>query len=239
MSKVFFTSDTHGYHGNIIKYCGRPFLSSADAQALADHGGKWHDGSWKGTRSSNWQITKEAIEMMNDELIKNINDMVGVHDILWHLGDFVFGSKHNYYQNAKQFRNRIKCRNVNLIWGNHDERSIQDLFSYTYDLTDIKVNGQKIILCHYAMAVWDSSHRGAWQLYGHSHSAAEPWMDKNMVGRRSFDVGIDNAKKVLGAYRPWSFDEIKSIMDKREGFSMDHHIPKNAQGPREEELIKE
>lgn len=24
-SKVFFTSDTHFYHGNIIRFCNRPF----------------------------------------------------------------------------------------------------------------------------------------------------------------------------------------------------------------------
>ena len=26
-SKVFFTSDTHFYHGNIIRFCNRPFKS--------------------------------------------------------------------------------------------------------------------------------------------------------------------------------------------------------------------
>ncbi len=30
MDNVFFTSDTHFYHGNIIRYCDRPFLSVDD-----------------------------------------------------------------------------------------------------------------------------------------------------------------------------------------------------------------
>jgi hypothetical protein len=28
--------------------------------------------------------------------------------------------------------------------------------------------GQPIVLCHYAMRVWNRSHHGAWHLYGHS-----------------------------------------------------------------------
>ena len=28
---------------------------------------------------------------------------------------------------------------------------------------------QDIVLCHYAMRVWQKSHYGAWMLYGHSH----------------------------------------------------------------------
>ncbi len=34
---------------------------------------------------------------------------------------------------------------------------------------EISVNGQPIVLCHYAMRVSNRSHHGAWHLYGHSH----------------------------------------------------------------------
>lgn len=177
--------------------------------------------------------------MMNAALIDNINAVVGENDTLWHLGDWCFAGKHDYYQKSRAYRDRITCRNVNIVWGNHDHRSIRDLFSQSHELYHLHHNGQLIVLCHYAMAVWDGSHRASWQLYGHSHAGAEPWMDTNMPGRRSFDVGVDNAAKVLGDYRPWSFDEIKRIMDSRDGFSMDHHIPRNAKqaGPREESLV--
>lgn len=43
---------------------------------------------------------------------------------------------------------------------------------------------QVIVLCHYALRVWDQSHYGAWHLYGHSHG--------NLPSQGlSFDVGID------------------------------------------------
>ena len=235
MSKVFFTSDTHFGHGNIIKYCARnEFLSEIDKLELDKQGGKWHDGDWKGDRASKWRISKESVETMDEAIISNLNKIVGKDDILWHLGDFCFGPKNHYYQVAKNYRDRIKCRTVNFVFGNHDHRNIRDLFNESYDLFETNINNQKVVLCHYAMAVWDKSHRGSWQLYGHSHSNLEEWMGKIMPGRRSIDVGIDNAKKVLGDYRPFSFEDLQRLIGNNTGFSSDHHGMRT--GPTEEDL---
>lgn len=236
--KFYFTSDTHFGHNNIIKYCNRPFLCAADKEVWEANGRSWHNGDWKGRGSSDHRISFESVKIMDDTLVNNINKTVGEHDTLYHLGDFAMPGKQAYYEKCRQYRDRIKCRNVHFVWGNHDERNIRNLFSSDHDLFTVQPNGQKIVLCHYAMAVWNGSHRGVWQLYGHSHAGAEPWMNKNMAGRRSMDVGVDNAYKLLGEFRPFSFEEIRAIMDAAEGFSMDHHIPKNAAqaGPTEEEV---
>lgn len=240
MSKIFFIADTHFGHGNILKYCDRrAFLMPEDLKALADNGGSWHDGTWKGSRSSDWRISRDAIDKMNDVITDNINAMVGEDDILWHLGDFAFAPRDRYVHKCEFYRRRIRCKDVRIVWGNHDEpEEIKHLFSENHYLTNIKMPGERtqIVLCHYAMAVWDGSHRGNWQLYGHSHTNAEPWMDRYMSGRRSIDVGVDNANKLFGSYRPFSYDELKRMFDKRDGFSMDHHVPKNSKAPREEEL---
>jgi len=236
MSKVFFTADTHFGHGNIIKYCHRPFLTDRDKEALKENGGRWHEGSWKGEFASNWKLTRDAVDMMNDHITDQINAIVGEDDTLWHLGDWCFANKQDYYRKARFYRDRLKCQNINIIWGNHDDRSIRDIFDKSYDMYQITVDGQKIVLCHYAMAIFDKSHRGAWQLYGHSHSGAEPWMDKHMPERRSMDVGVDNIKKLFGEYRPISFEEIMKIMSKKKGHFMDHHVDRNA--PTEEELME-
>ena len=223
MSKLFVTADTHFGHSSIIKYCNRPFLTDADKKALEASGGIWHRGLWKGPGSSDWKITPEATEMMDNTLIENINKMVGKDDILWHLGDFAFGPKKTYHDVCKKYRERINCNNVYLIWGNHDRREIADLFTNTYDLYELQHQCQRITLCHYAMAVWNKSHRGAWHLYGHSHSTIEPWIKEHMPNRRSFDVGVDNVAKLVGEYRPLLFDEIKEMMSKRNGYLIDHH----------------
>jgi calcineurin-like phosphoesterase family protein len=119
--------------------------------------------------------------------------------------------------------------------GNHDNYAIRNCFTQCYDLLNANINKQRIVLCHYALAVFDKSHRGAIHLYGHSHSNAEPWLDRVMPGRRTMDVGVDNAAKILGEYRPFSFEEIMDIMSKRNGFHFDHHGMRN--GPTEEELM--
>lgn len=235
MSRIFFTADTHLGHGNIIKYCHRPFLTAKDKEALEKNGGQWHNGTWKGEFASSWRMSYEAIDMMDNHIIDQINAIVKPDDFIWHLGDFCFAKKHEYYRRAKFYRDRIECQNINIIWGNHDNRSIRNLFNEAYDLTQISVNNQKFILCHYAMAVFDKSHRGSTHLYGHSHSTAEQWMNQHMPNRRSMDVGIDNIKKLFGDYRPVSFDEVMEIMKNKSGHSMDHHVNKNA--PTEEELI--
>ena len=223
--RVFFTADTHLGHGNIIKYCSRPFLMDADKKALEDNGGTWHNGEWKGSRSSPWRITREAVELMDDTIINNINEMVEEDDILWHLGDFAFGHGDAYIRNCENYRRRIRCKNVNIIWGNHDESYlIHHLFNKNHDLKLIDVSGTKIVLCHYALAVWEKSYRGNWQLYGHSHTTAEPWLDKMMPGRRSLDVGVDNAYLMFGKFRPFSFEELQKLFSKREGFSKERNI---------------
>ncbi len=73
------------------------------------------------------------------------------------------------------------------------------------------------------MAVLNKSHHGAIHLYGHSHSSAEEGLDKKFPGRRSMDVGIDNAYRLLGEYRPFSWDEIKHRLLSKQGEVIDHH----------------
>ena len=211
MGKIFFTSDLHFNHGNIMKFCHRPFMTKEEEDLLSQHG--------------NFRVSNESIQRMNDSLIDSINNIVGENDTLWHLGDFCFTRGKNYYYDCLNLRNRIKCKTINLTWGNHDNRKklSQCGFNEMHDLTRVKVNRQTIYLCHYAMLTWENSGKGTWQLYGHSHMNLEPWADRFMPGRKSLDVGVDNALRLLGEMRPFSFDEIHDLLNDRPGFSADHH----------------
>lgn len=222
MSTHWFTADTHFNHTKIAPYCGRTRFFSEEELRLYKAGvplksrGMSQDDEW-------WLPSKETIKRMDDYLIDRINECVSEKDVLWHLGDFCMPSAARI---AELYRNRIKCRQVNLIWGNHDDYSIGKVFNNVYTRYRLRHEGYRIILDHYCLAVWQGSHRGAWMLYGHSHSTAEAKMDAFQPGRRAIDVGVDNANKVLGDYRPFSFDELKEMMDKRNGCSIDHHEEK-------------
>ena len=61
------------------------------------------------------------VATMDEALINNINAVVGEDDTLWHLGDFAFGR--GATDDAIIFvRKQIRCKNIVLIRGNHDDR---------------------------------------------------------------------------------------------------------------------
>jgi calcineurin-like phosphoesterase family protein len=99
---------------------------------------------------------------------------------------------------------------VHYVFGNHDSRHRKAIerhprVVWSGDLKGIKIEGQYIVLCHYAMRVWNMSHHGAWQLFGHSHDGLYPWENQ-------LDVGVDSAANLVGEYRPLSFEEIAGFI---------------------------
>ena len=125
------------------------------------------------------------MEMMDDALANNINELIAAEDILFHLGDFSWGER-----NVIWFRERINCKNIYLILGNHDKEirkkpSLQSLFTKVFEFgTEIFIDETRFILCHYALKVWHQWAQGSIHLYGHSHGNLPP------TGR-SMDIGVD------------------------------------------------
>ena len=212
----WFTADLHLGHGNILKYCRRDsFLTEAEIRAI-------EDGNQK------LRVSKESLDRHDAALIDEINKVVERQDTLRIVGDFCFGRKHDKPAVARKiafhYAQRINCRHVHLVLGNHDKKlrgqPLGDTFERVYEKITIKIEDQKIALDHEAHAIWDCRNHGAWHLYGHSHGGAEEWLDSIMPGRFSMDVGVDWAYRLFGAYRPISFPEIKTIMDRRSGFGV-------------------
>jgi len=151
---------------------------------------------------------------MNKALVKNINDKVGENDTLYHLGDFAMGGK----ASARTFREQLKCKNIVLIFGNHDryyDKDFCSLFSKTYDIYNYRGYGKNIILCHYALKVWNHSSHGSYSLYGHSHGTLPD--DPHSF---SFDVGVD-----CHNFSPLSVHEVEDVMKRTKTFykPVDHH----------------
>lgn len=149
------------------------------------------------------------VEEMDEAMIAGWNSRVKPGDIIYHMGDFSFHRKKEAVDNIVDRLNG----QIHLIYGNHDRKGVMqcDKFAWKGVLKYIKIDDQKIMLCHYAMRVWRASHHGSWMLYGHSHGTLSEW-------GKSLDVGVDDWD-----YMPISFQEIKMVMDGRRPELVDHH----------------
>jgi calcineurin-like phosphoesterase family protein len=203
--QLFFTSDTHYAHSNIC---------SATT--------KW-EGASNMTREFN------SLDHMNATLVNNINNMVGEDDILIHLGDFSFGG----FDKIQEFRDRIVCKNIHLVLGNHDhhiernKEGVQDLFSSVQNYLRLEVRRQltktmmekfTFICMHYPIASWHDMNQGVIHLHGHVH--LPPHL--RIAEGKAMDVGVDG-----NGLEPISLNEVLSIMKNREikklSLPKDHH----------------
>lgn len=144
-----------------------------------------------------------TIDEMDETIITNWNNVVGTDDLVVHLGDFAFASE----TRIREYRAKLNGKII-LVEGNHDKthrwaQKTRDLFDRVSKLDSIEIEGQHIVLSHYAMYVWDRSHFDSWCLFGHTHGTVEP------VGK-SMDVGVDS-----NAFTPVSFEQVKHYMEAR------------------------
>lgn len=173
MSKIYFTSDHHFGHKNIIKFSERPF--------------------------------KDVTEM-DEFMIQKWNEKVNPEDEVYHLGDVGL----NAPDKLKKILDRLNGK-IYLISGNHEKSAhaceyrfewIKDYYELVIKDASFHKGQQLIVLSHYAMRVWNASHWGTYQLYGHSHGSL-PDDPKALA----FDVGVD-----CHGFSPLSYEEVKAIM---------------------------
>lgn len=146
---------------------------------------------------------------MDNAIISNWNSRVDQYDHAWFLGDFAFCDQ----EKAQSYLNRLNGVK-HLIVGNHDKTAVKlNGWKMISNFQEINVNSQHITLCHYAMRVWNKSHYGAWQLFGHSHGSLAD--DPNAL---SIDVGVD-----CHNFMPLNMTDIQRIMKKKSWKSIDHH----------------
>lgn len=202
--RLFFTSDTHYGHNNICR------------------------GTTRWTDANDLTRDFETLDQMNDRIVEGINSKVGENDVLFHLGDWSFGG----FDKIAEFRNRINCKNIHIVLGNHDhhiqrnKEDIRSLFSsvneYVYLI--VRQEGKQMtklgtfVLMHYPITSWNNMNEGVIHLHGHVH-----FPNQIRVGKgKTMDVGMDG-----NGLDPISLEEVKEIMELqpiRSGFDFDHHI---------------
>ena len=145
---IWFTSDLHLGHENIIKYCNRPFSSIEEMDeelitrwndVVSQNDTIYHLGDFA---LGSHQVAVRYLEQLNGRIILQ----QGSHDSRWFDRDFGDG--------------RIS--------------TIPPLHSVVLPIQKGEYE-QIAVLCHCAMRTWDRSHYGSWHLFGHSHGKLEPY----------------------------------------------------------------
>jgi calcineurin-like phosphoesterase family protein len=143
----------------------------------------------------------QSAEEMNEVMIKDFNHLVGVKDVVYHLGDFAFAGT----EVVKSLRGRLNGT-IHLIKGNHDYKWSKvafGAFDSVENLRQIKMDGITIVLCHFPLLSWNKRAYGAWHLHGHSHGATP--FDPSV---KRMDVGVD-----CHDYKPVSYDFVRSVLE--------------------------
>ena len=150
---IFFTSDTHFGHKNILEYCSetRPFKSieEHDQHVINCWNSKVSKGDSVYHLGDFSLSTKEYTEYVLSKLNGSIGLIKGNHDngISGPLTKkFAFIKD---YHMAKVKDNEMGCT-------------------------------QKIVLSHYPIETWNFQHQGSWALHGHSHGALKTVMSTRL-----------------------------------------------------------
>ena len=176
MGKIFFSSDLHFGHSNVLfKYDKRPFSS---------------------------------LEEQDEEIINRWNKKVSKDDTVYVLGDISFYDDEKTYEILKRLNGKII-----LIKGNHDRigSSSRRRYADIKDYCEIKVDGIKVILCHYPIMMYNAHYHESVMLYGHVHNSKEDEFMKELISysnEKGFQLRMFNVGCMHWNYEPVTLEEI-------------------------------
>jgi calcineurin-like phosphoesterase family protein len=139
MKNLFFISDTHWGHKNIIKYSNRPYADVVEMNeglitnwnaVVKPADTVWHNGDFAFMQYPDF---KNVLRRLNG----TIHVILGNHDQM------------------------ITQNKFDILQG----KKIQSIQNYA----EVKVAGTMIVLFHYGMRTWNKAHYNSIHLYGHSH----------------------------------------------------------------------
>lgn len=185
-ANIWFTSDTHFGHANIIQYTNRPYDTVEEMNnSLIANWNKYikpddivyHLGDF---------CLGDIDEFLN--YVKQLNGNIYILEYAWH-HDKRWLSE--YYTEALMQSYSQLSKMPQLL----DSMVVLELI-------DCKINNskynQKITLCHYPLLEWEAKHYGTWHLYGHIHTQG---LYKHT--NQSMDVGVDNTE-----FKPISLKQV-------------------------------
>ena len=145
---VFFTSDTHFNHKNIIRYCNRP----------------WNDGK---DVDGQLIVSDDNVKEMNEAIITAWNKVVPPNALVWHLGDFALGDRSKIPEIVARLNGRI-----NLVLGNHDHKDVKRFFDAGFNrVYDHPVLINKFVVLTHEPLEFLNANCPFFQIFGHVHDS--------------------------------------------------------------------
>jgi len=186
-SKVFFTSDTHFGHQNIIRFCNRPWATIAEHdQALIDN---WND-----------TVPEDAVVFHLGDFSYKGGGFPTIRNLKGLLHGQIVLISGNHDPDTRKPQNL---------------RKLQQLFAGVYDQLEIEMDGQRIIMNHYPLLTWPHAfgQHPTWQLFGHVHlrkgiTGSDAFIVEQCCRPTQYEVGVD-----LNGYRPVSFHQLQERID--------------------------
>lgn len=214
---IFFTSDVHFLHANIIKYSNRPFVKTC-----VDHDRAYWDAT--DAQKLCQECKKLSVDYQTEELIKRWNAKVGPNDLVYNFGDFIWTNDPKEWVSIfEQLNGRQR-----ILVGNHDKvladkngvaKEIPDLdwsirefigtkkLELLQNYREERFKNQWTVMFHFPIGSWHRQMYGAYMLHGHTHGTyPSSWPMSGQHGR-IMDVGAD-----CYDWAPVSLDEIHTIM---------------------------
>ena len=188
LEKLFFTSDQHFFHQNIIKFTNRPYANVSEM---------------------NWDLIEKYNNVVpEDGIVFLLGDISFTGNIqkINHIIHSLNGTKYLILGNH-DYQNKINRRAILSSF----EDSF-DLVEIMVEDPEMK-SPQKIVMCHYPICFWNGQDRGSWHLYGHIHGGPRTSSRDRLIEDKSllrYDVGVDNNN-----YAPISYNELKVKLYKR------------------------
>lgn len=178
---VFFTTDFHLFHNNVLRFDNRPFK---DVHEMHDEIEKrWNEVVgpndvviYLGDLSFARKEDKQYVEDMLDRLNGTIHFIMGNHD------------KYDEIKKMSRFA------------------SVQDYLEVRIGHFDDSGSRVETMFCcmHYPIYSWNKSHHGSYMVHGHCHGNLHHGEDASFYdNRRVIDVGC-----MLHDYRPISYVEV-------------------------------
>ena len=190
-NKLWFMSDLHYNHENVIKFNRRPF---------------------ENVKEMNWHIEQELITKVGPGDI-----LFDMGDLFWKTDETTMKNVISLASPKEWYKILGNHDNYNV----YRKSYIGTLFTLLSDILEINVDHEgrnyKLTLCHYPMISWNGKARGTLMIHGHCHGNIDNINTESTDLR--VDVGFDGllAKKT-GSFLI-SFEDIKAqiVYERKDG----------------------